>query len=166
MTIEQVKGIDAINHVAQLARIIWQEHFSSMIGQDIVEYLLDTLQSEPAISEQIRQGYIYYIIKSDRNPVGYFAIQHLKEKNCLLLSKLYLLKSERGRGYGKNAMSFIEAMAHQKCCEKIALTVFHKNSGSIAAYEKMGFQKTGSIKRDVGNNIIIHDLTMEKTLSS
>jgi len=154
-----------IAETARLARIIWTEHFSDMIGKDIVQYLLETLQSEKAIKLQIQDEYAYYLIQAETNYVGYFAVQHQRQEQNMFLSKLYILNSERGKGYGKSALSAIEKMAQNNNCCKISLTVYYKNRNSIAAYEKMGFYKTGSIRRDVGNGIIIHDLTMEKIMT-
>lgn len=164
LSFQKVKTDKDIADTARLARKIWTEHFSDMIGREIVMYLLDKFQSEEAVTQQIRDGYFYFLIKAENDRIGYFAVQHQKEMKNMFLSKLYILSSERGKGHGKNTMRFIEKMACEKQCRKISLTVFHKNAGSIAAYEKMGFQKTGNIRRDVGNDIIIHDITMEKIL--
>ena len=83
----------------------------------------------------------------------------------LFLSKLYLLSSQRGKGHGKEAMRFLEKTAREGRFGTITLTVYHKNLGSIRAYEKMGFKHTGSVKRDIGRGIVIHDLTMEKEIT-
>jgi ribosomal protein S18 acetylase RimI-like enzyme len=160
----KVRTDEQIAQVEQLARTIWKEYFSPMIGSEIVDYLLETLQSTRAIADQIHEGYQYFIIQPEQNAVGYFAILHKKETDELFLSKLYILASERGKGRGKTAMQYIESMAQRENCKKIFLTVFHKNTSTIAAYERMGFRKTGSIRRDVGNHIVIHDFSMEKTL--
>jgi len=160
----KVRTDEQIIQVEHLARIIWKEYFSAMVGSDIVDYLLETLQSRRAISDQIREGYRYFIIQPEGNAVGYFAILHKKESDEMFLSKLYLLASERGKGRGKAAMQYIESAARKENCKKISLTVFHKNTDTIAAYEKMGFTQTGSVMRDVGNNIVIHDFCMEKIL--
>jgi RimJ/RimL family protein N-acetyltransferase len=62
-------------------------------------------------------------------------------------------------------MQYIESIARRNACKKISLTVFHKNTDTIAAYEKMGFKQTGIVRRDVGNHIVIHDNCMEKPLA-
>jgi ribosomal protein S18 acetylase RimI-like enzyme len=165
-TFKKVQTEKEIEMVEQLARIIWKDYFSSMIGDEIVDYMLEKLQSKNAISDQIQDGYLYYLIQSSKNFIGYFAILHKNETDELFLSKLYILHSERGKGSGKAAMKFIESLADKKNCKNISLTVFHKNIKAISIYEKMGFKKTGSIMRDIGSNIIIHDFLMEKIVTS
>ena len=43
-----------IKATAGLAREIWMEHFTAIIGADQVSYMLENIQSENAIAEQIR----------------------------------------------------------------------------------------------------------------
>ena len=160
----RVRTDKQIENVAKLANIIWKEYFTTMIEKEIVDYMLKKIQSKKAISNQIRDGYQYYLIKPSKYFIGYFAIIHKIEINEIILSKLYILNSERGKGLGNAAMKFIDNIAHQKNCKKISLTVFNKNIKAIKTYEKNGFKKTGSLFRDIGNNIILHDLSMEKVL--
>lgn len=154
-----------IETVARLAKIIWTGYFNEMIGPEAVAYMIETFQSKPAIMKQIKeQGYTYYLIQPEEKAIGYAGICVKKDKDELFLSKLYLLPSQRGKGYGKQVMQFLEDMAKKQQVCKISLTVYHKNKTAIQAYKKMGFIHTGSVKRDIGNHIIIHDYTMEKRI--
>ncbi len=163
----KVQNNPQIETVARLAKIIWTEHFNEMIGPEAVAYMIETFQSKPAIIKQIKeQGYTYYLIQPGQKAIGYAGICLNKEKDELFVSKLYLLSSQRGKGYGKQVMQFLENMARKHQVSKISLTVYHKNTTAIQAYKKMGFRHTGSIKRDIGKNIIIHDYTMEKQILS
>ncbi len=162
----KVRTEEQIETVARLAHTIWREYFNAMIGSETIEYMIRMFQSEPAISHQMQEeGYSYYLIQPEQDAVGYFAICPKKEKKELFLSKLYLLSSQRGKGYGKQAMQFLETLARDEQFNKITLTVFHKNQKAIQAYERMGFQHTGAIMRDIGKDIIIHDLTYQMDIS-
>jgi GNAT superfamily N-acetyltransferase len=111
---KKVQTEKQIGKVAQLARIIWTGYFSPMIGDNIVDYLLKQLQSKNAITREIQNGYQYYLIPRSKKVIGYFAILDKHESSELFLSKLYLLDSERGKGFGKSAMTFIETLARKK----------------------------------------------------
>ena len=49
-------------------------------------------------------------------------------------------------------------------CTAIELTVNKYNSGTIAAYEKMGFEKVRPAVFDIGGGYIMDDYIMKKSL--
>jgi len=160
MNYTQVITDAQIKMVAGLAREIWTEHFTAIIGADQVSYMLDNIQSENAIAEQIRnKEYTYYLIEENEQPIGYCAIA--RQENVLFLSKLYILKTMRGKGIARKTIDFIKAIAFEKKLEKITLTVNKNNSGPIEAYEKLGFVNTGPIVQDIGGGFIMDDYKME-----
>jgi diamine N-acetyltransferase len=161
--INRITGNDDIKTVAELAKTIWNEHYTPIIGQEQVDYMIEKFQSEEAVSNQISQeDYEYYLINSEENPVGYIGIK-LKE-NDLFLSKLYLLNECRGKGIGSEALAFIIGRAGQLHANSISLTVNKNNINSIRAYEKMGFQNLGPIVADIGNGYLMDDYIMKLPL--
>jgi ribosomal protein S18 acetylase RimI-like enzyme len=150
--------------VERLALEIWWEYFGPMFERETLEYMIEKLQSKDAILNQISEGYQYYLIQPKQDAVGYFAFRINDDTSEIVLSKLYLLSSERGKGLGKRVIQLLEEMVQRQKLKKIALTVFHKNSAAIRAYEKVGFIKTGPVYRDIGNGIIIYDYGMEKVV--
>ena len=148
--------------VESLAREIWTEHYVPIIGKEQVDYMLGSFQSRQAIREQIRTGITYYLIKDDGAHIGYMAVQPKGRE--LFLSKIYVLSSRRGLGYGKKAVQFLEKVAKGLNLNKIALTVNKNNVNSIKAYEKIGFKNVGSVVQDIGNGFVMDDYKMEKTL--
>ncbi|MDC6389570.1 GNAT family N-acetyltransferase [Maribacter sp. PR1] len=151
-----------IKVVANLAHTIWKEHYTPIIGEDQVVFMLNKFQSENAISAQIKEGFNYFLIAHQEAYVGYFAF--CLQKDALFLSKFYVLRSERGKGYGKAALKFIEAKAKNLGSKKIKLTVNKNNSNSITAYEKMGFINVESIVQDIGNGFVMDDYVLEKSI--
>ncbi len=149
------------NTIASLAEIIWKEHYISIIGVQQVDYMLEKFQSAKAIKEQILDGASYFIIKNQNTNVGY--LSYSKKNDSLFLSKLYVLSSSRGKGFGKSAMKFIQDEAEKKGFTSISLTVNKYNTASIKAYEKMGFKKIKAIVMDIGNGYIMDDYFMEKS---
>lgn len=152
----QYKQIEA------LADNIWRTHYTPIIGEAQVEYMLDKFQSAVAIERQIENGFQYFILKSDGTNAGYISIK--KDDDILFLSKIYVLKSFRGKGIGKKAMQFIEGKAVDLGCKSITLTVNKNNLGSIKAYETMGFKKLKEIIIDIGNGFVMDDYKMEKVI--
>jgi len=149
--------------ISKLAKDIWTDHYTSIIGIDQVNYMLDNFQSETAIENQIKiDHYKYFTIINKQKAVGYIAIKN--KEDALFLSKIYILKTCRGKGLGKLAMNFIEEQAENSNCKKIYLTVNRHNTNSIKAYQNIGFKKIEELVLDIGNGFVMDDYKMEKII--
>jgi diamine N-acetyltransferase len=158
-----VDGSEAVKAVAGLAREIWTEHYTPIIGREQVEYMLSKFQSEEAIAEQIRQGSLYFLVSEEGDYPGYFAVEVRDQE--LFLSKIYVRLSHRRRGFGREMITFIERLAHEMNLAKISLTVNKGNTASIEVYEKMGFVNLGPVVKEIGNGFVMDDYRMEKHVS-
>ena len=164
MKLIPVATTDQIIQVASLAREIWTEHFTPIIGPAQVAYMLETIQSEPAITNQIHyQGYCYYLLHEDNRIAGYCAIAF--QDDTLFLSKLYILKAVRGQGFARQTIEKLKSIAEERKLERIVLTVNKKNTGPITAYEKLGFINVGPCQKDIGQGFIMDDYKMELPLT-
>ena len=145
--------------VADLAKIIWNEHYVPIIGQAQVDYMLGKYLTQETISEQIKQeGYEYFLISSSEQPIGYIGI--VEKSNELFLSKLYILNSERVKGIGRFGIDYLVARCKVNRLAFITLTVNKNNLNSIRAYEKMGFEKYGEVVSDIGSGYVMDDFLM------
>ncbi len=160
MLIEIVSGKNQIEIIAGLAYEIWNEHFTPIIGKAQVDYMLEKFQSKKIITEQIENGFLYFLIKNNNAHIGYIGV--LPEEKQLFLSKLYITSAERGKGHGRKAIEFLEKLAIEKGLSKISLTVNRNNSATIKMYKKLGFENRGSIVQDIGNDFVMDDYKMEK----
>lgn len=162
MHIDPVSDKHQLKVVEVLAYMIWHDHYTPIIGKDQVDYMLEKFQSVQAMSDQIEDGYSYFLCTDHHKHVGYMSV-NIRE-NELFLSKFYVLLSERGKGYGKNMIKFLEALAKEKSLNKISLTVNKHNSDSINIYKKLGFLKCGTVIQDIGNGFVMDDCILEKRL--
>ena len=160
--INQVKTQNDISLVEMLANKIWKEHYPPIIGHEQVRYMLGKYQSLPAIKRQINDGVNYHLLFEENHPVGYFSYHH--ENDSLFLSKIYVAKEVRGKGIGRKALDFIIAKAQSESFKAIRLTVNKFNSGTIAAYKKLGFKIKDSVVMDIGGGYVMDDYVMEKSL--
>lgn len=152
-----------IETLAALAHEIWNQHFVPLIGQDQVDYMLDRFQSYHAMKDQLEhQNYQYYLSVYGGKPVGYTGIQPQPEDHKLFLSKLYLKQEYRGRKFARQAVEFLVSLCKEQGFDGIWLTVNRYNSSTIAAYDKMGFEKIREQVSDIGNGFVMDDYVMEK----
>lgn len=147
-----------IDNIAELAKVIWRDHYIPIVGEEQVTYMLEKFQSVEAMTKQIEEGYAYYSILFNKELIGYFAF--IAEGQNLFLSKFYLHKEYRGRGFAKQSLHFIteQAKKHQKTA--IRLTVNKFNTNAIKAYLKMGFKNNGPTVAEIGNGFIMDDYEM------
>lgn len=151
-----------LQQIESLADTIWREHYTSIIGEEQVAYMLQKFQSVSAMNAQIKEGYDYYLVHKNETPVGYFSIQ--KRGKSMFLSKLYVLKLYRGQGIGKASMDYINEQAKAYGCKKITLTVNRNNENTIRAYGALGFKNVGEQMADIGEGFVMDDYILDKVL--
>ncbi|MCL6265338.1 GNAT family N-acetyltransferase [Flagellimonas myxillae] len=148
--------------ISELARNIWTQHYTPIIGEQQVTYMLDKFQSSAAIEGQVKNGYSYFLLQYEQVPVGYFAFR--VDEDFLFLSKIYVQSSHRGKGVGRRAIEFMKTRVKELNLKKIRLTVNKYNSNSIKAYEKIGFINVDSVVQDIGNGFVMDDYVLEKKI--
>lgn len=146
-----------------MAKEIWKEHYTPIIGGEQVDYMLERFQSKKAISVQIREGVVYFLIGAGTKFIGYMAVQ--PKGPALFLSKIYVGSSKRTMGYGSQAVIFIEDLARRRGLGLIYLTVNKNNTASLRFYEKLGFRNLGSVVQDIGGGFVMDDYKMGKYVS-
>lgn len=162
--IKKVSSENDILVVEKLAHKIWNSHYTPIIGQQQVDYMLQKYQNFEAIKTQIKNGYHYYTITNNKNAIGYLSLLFNEEEHKLMISKIYVDADQRGTGYGSQLIEFTKKIAKEKSAHTIWLTVNKYNSNSIQWYEKMNFKITNEIVMDIGNNYVMDDYVMELNL--
>jgi ribosomal protein S18 acetylase RimI-like enzyme len=158
-----VETEEEVAYLAQLASEIWYEYFVSIISNEQIDYMVEKFQSVHAITDQIKnQGYEYYFMNVNGKTIGYLGIK--QEEGKLFLSKLYIQKEHRGKGYASQAMEFLVEICKDRRLGIIWLTVNRYNDATIAVYEKKGFRTVRTQVADIGNGFVMDDNIMEKEI--
>lgn len=152
---------DAVS-ISGLARAIWTEHYTPIIGAMQVEYMLANIQSADKIFERMESGEEYYMAYLYSRLIGYMAIK--AEPDRIFLSKLYIEKDFRGRGIASQFINLVIDKARELGKEFISLTVNKNNLTSISIYKKMGFEIEGELVTDIGGGYVMDDYVMVKRL--
>ncbi|MBF0265104.1 MAG: GNAT family N-acetyltransferase [Gammaproteobacteria bacterium] len=150
-----------INTVANLAHEIWNQHFVPIIGQAQVDYMLEKFQSVDAISEQINDGYEYYIINNLSENVGYLGLVSNLDHSRMMISKIYIKLDSRGAGVGSATLNYVEQLSRERQINTVWLTVNRYNQYTIDWYIRNGFVITDEVKKDIGNGFYMDDYIME-----
>ena len=149
----------AVGEIASLAEVIWHEHFTPIIGEAQVRYMVDKFQSFPALKEQIAGGYEYFQIFNNDIFSGYIGIH--EENNELFLSKLYLAKESRGQHLATKAFDFLKNLCRERGLEKIWLTCNKYNTHTLDVYHHLGLSTTRTQVADIGEGYVMDDYILE-----
>lgn len=156
----KVETDEQIKELCGLAYEIWNEYSICFAEQEQIDYMLEKFQSFEAVKGQIDfQKYGYYFLEDDGENFGYFAVQ--PKAGHLFLSKIYIRKDYRGKGYARKALDAIIEIAKELELFSIKLTVNKFNLPSIYVYEKLGFDRIGSDETDIGGGFIMDDYIYE-----
>lgn len=162
-TILPVTTPEQIARVASLAAAIWRHHYTPIVGKDLVDYMLHTVQSPAAIASQINSGNYHYVLLSyQHNDAGYAATTPSPTPNTLRLSKIYVSHQYRGLNLGKSLLDYALQRAAKLNYDHLDLTVNKYNSQSIAWYQHHHFKITDSIVADIGNGFVMDDYIMSR----
>ncbi|MDV0447600.1 hypothetical protein MsAg5_15090 [Methanosarcinaceae archaeon Ag5] len=169
MPVELIKVVtkDQCAAVSKLAREIWMEHYTPLIGAEQVAYMLDKFQSADKIYADISNGYVYYAACDGGAFVGYMGL--CPDDKGIFISKFYVRKEVRGKGIGK--MFFKQAQiesrrliprnpVHQTIEAPCFWLTVNKNNNSVEAYKKLGFEISGELVTDIGSGFVMDDYVM------
>ncbi len=157
MNYEKISASDtnAIEELSDMSTEIVKEHFDSIIGVVQNEYMIGRFQSVQSITEQLEHGYQYYFVRDiEGKKVGFLAFYPRGSE--LYLSKFYLYKVQRRKGFSRDMLQFVIQRAKENGLSSISLNV-NKNNSAVMAYEKLGFIKIREEKNDIGNGFFMDD---------
>ena len=145
---------DGILAMSCLAMGILREHYDPILGKAQNDCMLEKFQSADAIGHQLESGYQYYFVRVEDRNIGFLAFYPRGE--AMYLSKLYLLKGERGKGYSRLMVDFVVRNAREASLGSVELNV-NKHNDAILAYEKLGFRRVRAEKNDIGCGYFMDD---------
>ncbi len=163
MELLRVVDTENISLLSILAKEIWKECYAEILSNGQIEYMTDKFLSPEAISQQIKnENYEYFFIKDENDIVGFtaFAVKN----TTLFLSKLYVKKECRRKGYSHFVMDYLEKRCIEDNLSYMWLTVNVNNQNAINSYKKRGFYIFKDECTDIGNGYFMDDHFMKKEI--
>lgn len=150
-----------IERMSAMATAIVREHFDPLIGKEQNDYMLSLFQTPGAIASQLAEGYRYYFVRKDGEDIGFTAFY--PKQDAMYLSKFYLYRQERGKGYAHAMIEFVESETRKEGLQALELNVNRFNS-AVQVYEKLGFEIIREEKNEIGHGFIMDDYVFRKQL--
>jgi RimJ/RimL family protein N-acetyltransferase len=146
-----------ITLIAELAKLVWNQHYPSIISQAQIDYMLNWMYSTESLKEQMQiKKHQFFLIENGNEKIGFISVNNEKEKDWFL-NKFYIDQTKSAKGIGSIAFDLLLENIHPK---KITLTVNRQNFKSINFYFKKGFVIERVADFDIGNGYVMDDFVM------
>jgi len=143
--------------IEKLARIIWDEHYTPIIGAEQINYMLKEMYSTEALKKQTLAGQKFHLIINENKETGFISVSSTDNKNYFL-NKFYILQEKQNTGLGTSV--FKQVFEDLYTPENIRLTVNRQNYKSVNFYFKLGFKIEKVEDFDIGNGYFMNDFVM------
>ncbi len=158
LTIAQEKDFETI---AQLAKVIWNEHYVSIIGQTQVDYMLAKIYNYQSLMEQMHhKKHVFYLIQSNHQSIGFISVSS-DNGAYFFLHKFYIQQQIANKGIGTEVLEILIKTISPK---SLTLTVNRQNYKSINFYFKNGFKIDRVEDFDIGDGYQMNDFVMIKNI--
>jgi ribosomal protein S18 acetylase RimI-like enzyme len=159
LRIMPVTNMELVYSVYAVADAIWHQHYTPILGEEQVDYMVEKFLSPEALVEQINSGYEYFLFSYDYTFAGFAGIH--EEDGKLFLSKLYVDEEFRGKGIASHMFQKFIEICKMRNLNKIWLTCNRHNTNTLAVYEHLGFVKVREEVADIGNGYVMDDYILE-----
>ncbi len=151
--------------LAELAGVIWRQHYPGIISPAQIEYMLARMYSPATLREEIQAKGIRFVrLLVDDRFVGFASYGPTPEPGVMKLHKCYLLPEMHGRGLGSLLLQHCERDVRQLGARRLVLAVNKRNTKAVAAYQRNGFTVAESVVTDFGAGFVMDDFIMAKEL--
>lgn len=150
--------------VQDLAYKIWPDAYSEILSEAQLDYMLENFYSIASLENQFEKGHIFLLAEENGQYLGFASY----EINCNALGKtklhkIYVMPNTQGKGVGKFLLEEVEDRAKQAGNSILFLNV-NKYNKAQKFYENKGFSITQEEVIPIGNDYIMDDYVMEKSL--
>ena len=156
-----------LSALAELAGVIWRQHYPGIISHAQIDYMLGKMYSlETLRAEMCSKSIRFYRLLVDGRFGGFASIGPADAAGVMKLHKCYLLPELHGRGLGSRLLQHCEAEARRLGARRLILAVNKHNTKAIAAYQRNGFTVAKPVLTDFGNGFVMDDFIMAKDFIS
>lgn len=144
--------------ISNLAQVIWHEHYTPIIGEHQVNYMLKKMYSLNTLKNTIKSGtQNFHLIINDDIPIGFISFENISKIEGFI-NKFYILQKYQKKGIGQ--FSFDLLVNKYPEVNTIRLQVNRQNIKPINFYFKIGFKIEKAADFDIGDGYFMNDFVM------
>ena len=146
--------------LAQLGRASFGHAFEHLYRPEDLQPFLQEVYSPEAVAQEISDPGIRHQLTQDAPGEALTAFikvkyespyaEHSDARNPLCLGQLYTDPARTGEGLGAALMNWCLALARERSCDAVQLSVWSENFGAQRFYQRYGFGKIADIGFWVG----------------
>jgi GNAT superfamily N-acetyltransferase len=157
------EGVESdLRHIQEIAFSTWPVAYSSILGKEQLDYMLDLFYDKTSLVQQMNDGHIFLMLEEDNEPIGFASFSAI-DSEITKLHKLYILPHTQKKGVGKLLLNEVIERATKSGAQKLQLNVNRYNK-AVKFYVKMGFRILTQADINIGHNYFMNDYVMEKKL--
>lgn len=149
--------------IQNLARRSWENAYAEILSDEQMEYMLSEMYSQTELGKHFKHSNYHYYLIMDENTnsfEGFIGYEHHYEENTTKLHRIYLVPESKGKGFGKEALQFLNRKVSENGDRRIILNV-NKNNDARRFYESQGYHVYDEGVFDIGNGFVMDDYLME-----
>lgn len=159
-------GLQDIFIIHELAHQIWPVTYENIISAGQIDYMLDLIYSEKALTKQIEiLRHQFIIIEQDAVPIGFasYSPKYETDPTIFRLNKLYVVPGMQNGGKGKLLVNSVIGEIKKAGALILELNV-NRHNPAIYFYKKLEFEVINEEDIDIGNGFFMNDFIMQKQL--
>ena len=127
--------VNDIDLIRELTFKVWPQTYSSSISKEQIDYMLEMMYSKKSLADQIAEGSKFIIVQDNNKPVGFASYKQV-ESAIYKLDKIYILKTQQGKGTGKFVIEYILQQIKNEGASSLQLQVNRHNKNAKSFYKK------------------------------
>jgi len=152
-----------LERIAELAHVIWNEHYVEIVGQEQVDYMLAKIYNQGSLLEQLNEKkHEFYLIENEQEVLGFMSISSVNKQDYFI-HKFYIHQQKSNIGIGTDALN---VLIQEIKPTSLTLTVNRQNFKSINFYFKNKFKIDRVEDFDIGNGYQMNDFVMVRNTFS
>lgn len=156
---------DQAQTLADLARLIWQQHYPGIISQAQIDYMLHQRYGLELILQQLGEtGHGWSVANTEGAMRGFCHCLLASGTRPVKIDKLYVHPDYQRQGIGAALLAQVEDQSRAHGAHTISLRTNQRNHVALAAYRKYGFDIVSEAITDIGGGFRMEDYVLEKRL--
>lgn len=165
-----------MNYTTRLAKIE-DIPFITTIYNEGIEDRIATLETKLRVNEDMKDWFlnrndkckVMVITDEDQTVLGWASLNVFNSRCCysgVADLSIYIKREFRGKGLGKNLMTYLVSIAEEQGFNKLVLSTFDYNERGKRLYKSLGFREVGTyINQGILDGKFINITIMEKLLN-
>jgi ribosomal protein S18 acetylase RimI-like enzyme len=143
---------------------VWPQTYTPIVGAEQVRYMLNSFYAPESLQKQMESSHQFIIGYDDELPIAFASWSELSP-GIYKLHKLYIVKTQQGRGAGRFMIDYIIGELRELGATELRLNVNRYNYPAMAFYEKTGFAKIAEEDIDIGNGYFMNDYVLSREIN-